>query len=309
MTKNLKMTLKIFTEEYTQILQNYSTDDLKGVLINMANEVTPDKRGEFIRKISLQQPGHALITESSETLLIEIESLIEDIRAQCEEEPDQDEYYDDEDSLGEFSEFIPRLYGVFDAVDALFDFGNYPLARKAFDIIYTIFDIQDDYGRGISTHDLEKIDLDEIRAKYLRSIYLTEKSSTRVAHLLKTMTELSQLDSYFAQPKLEDLINISVTPLPEWAEFLQNWIASIKSEPELQYDGWYREAVYLLHGSSGLEEVAKTEGQQRPRVYTDWIHALIEKKDYEAALKAIGCRSFRTTKKQDQSLMINELSF
>jgi hypothetical protein len=88
MTKNLKMTLKIFTEEYTQILQNYSTDDLKGVLINMANEVTPDKRGEFIRKISLQQPGHALITESSETLLIEIESLIEDIRAQCEEEPD-----------------------------------------------------------------------------------------------------------------------------------------------------------------------------------------------------------------------------
>ena len=287
MTKNLKMTLKTFTEEYTQILQNYSTDDLKGVLINMAKEVTPDKRGEFIRKISLQQPGHALITESSETVLNEIESLIEDIRAQCEEEPDWDEYYDDEDSLGEFSEFIPRLYGVFDAVEALFDFGNYPLARKAFDIIYTIFDIQDDYGRGISTHDLEKIDLDEIRAKYLRSIYLTEKSSTRVAHLLKTMTELSQLDSYFAQPKLEDLINISVTPLPEWAEFLQNWIASIKSEPELQYDGWYREAVYLLHGSSGLEEVAKTEGQQRPRVYTDWIHALIEKKDYEVALKAI----------------------
>ena len=79
MTKDLKMTLKAFTEEYTQILQNYSMDDLKGVLINMANEVTPDKRREFIRKISLQQPDHALITESSETLLDEIESLIENI--------------------------------------------------------------------------------------------------------------------------------------------------------------------------------------------------------------------------------------
>ena len=30
MTKDLKMTLKAFTEEYTQILQNYSMDDLKG---------------------------------------------------------------------------------------------------------------------------------------------------------------------------------------------------------------------------------------------------------------------------------------
>ena len=146
----------------------------------------------------------------------------------------------------------------------MFDFGNYPLARKAFDSIYTIFDIQDDYGRGISIHDLEKIDLDEIRAKYLHSIYLTEKPSTRVAHLLKAMIELSQLDSYSSQPKLEDLINISVTS----HKLMQNAAESIRTYSKRMKDyaegkQWPRDRIESpAHPDSGGSSPPQTTGKK-----------------------------------------------
>jgi hypothetical protein len=43
----------------------------------------------------------------------------------------------------------------------------------------------------------------------------------------------------------------------------------------------------LLYGVPGMEKLAKNEGGKRPRIYLDWINALIAEKNYNAALKAI----------------------
>ena len=287
MSKDSKMSLKSFTEEYTKILNSYNVDQLRSILKNMAAEVASADRIAFIDKLSLRKSNNRQSAKTSDLILQQIELLVEDIQSQSEEEPEWD-CYDEEDALGEFSEFIPRIYELFDEIEALFDYGLYPLGRKAFDAIYTIFDIEDDYGRGISISDLETLDVAELQAKYLRSIYLSEQSMTRAKCLFQAMEKLSQLDSYNSKDlKLEDIINISITPLPEWSEFLSHWIKLTKSKPGLQYDTWYREAIYLQAGSSGLEEVAKKEGLRRPRVYIDWVKALIEKKEYTAGLQAI----------------------
>lgn len=285
MRQDSKMTLKNFVEEYTKILNMYDSEQLKSILISMANDVDPKERTTFITKLILKQSVKTEWIMPGKEILEEIDSLIEDIRAQSEEEPDWSEYDDEDDTLGEFAEFIPSLHKLFNDAEALFNNAECDNAQKAYATLFTIFEIQDDYGRGISIHDLENFDFDEASARYLRSVYLSEKPGNRVNGLLKAMTQLSNID--YIHPKLDDVINISIDPLPEFNLFLEEWIQVIKSKKEPEFDDWYREAIFLLQGVSGLETIAKNEGVQRPKIYFDWANALIKDKNYEAALDAI----------------------
>ena len=60
---------------------------------------------------------------------------------------------------------------------------------------------------------------------------------------------------YTPHPKLQDLINISIDPLPDFTEFVSEWIQIIQKESGPQFDAWFREAVFLLEGVQGLERV------------------------------------------------------
>ncbi len=282
------MSLKAFTERYTEILEKSEAEQLRCILINMAYSVTSECRKEFIDKLLLQAPVPRQKCESQDVILENIKLLLEEVRAQSEEEPDWDEFSDDDDTLAEFSRFLPEVYVVFDKIEACFDDGDYRLVRDACDVLFTIFDIQDDYGRGISIHDLDALAWDEIAAKYLRVVYCTEQNpKSRVEHILQAMLLLLDIDSSSNAPKLENLMNISVEALPDWSEFLQQWIRVTKSESGLYYDAWYREGVYLFQGIEGLKALAKVEGEQRPRVYVDWIKSLIESENYGASLETI----------------------
>src|SRR5208283_3795862 len=99
------------------------------------------------------------------------------------EEPDW-EYQDDEDPLCGYEEFIDPLVKIVDKVEAMFDYGHYVIARKAYEELFQIFYIEDDYGRGIRFYDLKDVDQNEAIARYFRSVYLTEKSDARVDTLL-----------------------------------------------------------------------------------------------------------------------------
>ena len=280
------MTLKNFTEEYTKILQGYTADQLRAILVSMANDVKPKFRSEFINNLLIKKQKNKQLIIPSEEILNEIESLIEVIESQSNEEPDWGEYNDDDDSLGEFSRFIPSLSYLFDKIETLFDYGQYDLARQAYQALFTVFEIEDDYGRGICLYDIEDLDRDEVRARYLRSIYLSEKPDNRVKSILETMNQFARSD-YTARPTLQDIINISVDPLPEFLAFLTQWIQITQKKPEPQFDAWFREAMFLSEGAKGLEKIAKSEGAKRPRVYIDWIKALIDSNDYSKAWDAI----------------------
>lgn len=73
---------------------------------------------------------------------------------------------------------------------------------------------------------------------------------------------------------LNDLIQISVKPLPEYEPFLAAWIPFLRAQSGKDADAWLREVIQLAHGTPGLGELARTEGVQRPRIYLDWFTAL-----------------------------------
>lgn len=60
----------------------------------------------------------------------------------------------------------------------------------------------------------------------------------------------------------------------------------MKASEKPSHDTWLREATFLLHGSEGLANLARTEGYKRPRVYVDWMKALVEGNNYHEALWA-----------------------
>lgn len=283
---NKNISLKYFTEKYTQILQNSSADELRSILTEMANNVESKFRQDFLAKLSpVKQNKNEPVSIESE-ILDKIKSTKANIVEKTKEEPEWDEYHDDEYSLAGFEEFINPLSDFFDKVEALFDYGHYEIARSAYEELFSIFDIDDDYGRGIRIYDLENTDLDEARARYFRSIYLTESPDKRVSVLLDLMEKLGNSD-FQSRPKLNDIINISTNALPEFSQFLQGWIKATKGNSKPQYDSWHREATMLLHGAAGMETLAKSEGNKRHRVYVDWIQSLINEKNYKAALDIV----------------------
>jgi hypothetical protein len=82
------------------------------------------------------------------------------------------------------------------------------------------------------------------------------------------------------------MVNISTEVLPEFPLFLAQLISATQKNEKPQHDAWNREATMLLHGTSGMEILAKNEGNKRPRIYVDWIQGLIDDKNYKAALSA-----------------------
>lgn len=193
-----KITLKDFTEKYTEFLKKASQDELVIILSAMASNVKPDERQDFLDTLFLpkQKPNTLKsnkLDQHGAELLSEIGSVKDEIIEKTKEEPDWEYYQDDEDRISGYEEFVEPLSKMMLEVNDIFDSGYYEIARKAYSELFTI-DVEDDYGHGISIYDIGDVDLNEARARYLRSIYLTEKPDTRAGILLDTMVMLDKLD-------------------------------------------------------------------------------------------------------------------
>jgi tetratricopeptide (TPR) repeat protein len=276
-----KMSLKSFWEAVEQRLATYSTDELRAILRAMAQGTPPTERQAFLARLKPMPETAAAVQQAlrQEDLLADIADLTQELKAEMEqaeyweERHGWDRYYDDEDSLGPYEDLVEPLIALFDRTDAVFDYGNYALAHAAYQKLFVVLGLEDDYGRGVGAGDLQSVDIGEARARYLRAVYETEPPVHRPQALFEQMR---QMQSRIARPRpmLEDIIEISPKPLPDQSQFLSDWIAFLREQSGSDADGWLREAVRLSQGTQGLEELARAEGKKRPRAYLDWFAAL-----------------------------------
>ncbi|MFQ5593561.1 MAG: hypothetical protein ACE5HA_05380 [Anaerolineae bacterium] len=281
MSRTEKIPLKAFWEAVEQQLAVCSADELRTILRAMARERPPSERQAFLDKLSrVQEPAiTAQQVIQQEDLLADIEDLTQELTAAMEraeyweERYEWGEYYDEEDSLGPYEEFVEPLSELFDRTEAAFDYGNLPLARTAYQKLFGVLNLEDDYGRGVGASDLTGVDMDEARARYLRAVYEMEPPARRPQALFEQM---QQVRSWLlrSRPMLDDLIQISPQPLPEQERFFADWINFLRTQSGSDADAWLREAVRLSQGTQGLAALARAEGKERPRAYLDWFTAL-----------------------------------
>lgn len=288
-----KIPVKAFWETMEQRLAACSADELRAILRAMAKETPTTERAAFLAKLKPIEETILIAqrTVQQEDLLADIDDLIQELKGAMRNADDWEERYnewgeyDDEDSLGPYEEFVEPLATLFDRIEAAFDYGNLALARTAYQKLFEVLNLEDDYGRGVHASDLTGVDLGEERARYLRAVYETEPPEHRPQTLFEQMR---QMRSGLLKPHLmlEDLVQISPRSLPDQEEFLADWIAFLRTQSGSEADAWLREAIRLSQGTPGLARLARTEGQTRPRAYLDWFTALEQEDKYQEVLLA-----------------------
>lgn len=284
--KQNSMSLKALTENCRSILEKCSIDELKRIIIGMADKIAIENRQDFINSLLIKDTAKPNLTSNETSILGKIDELESEVLDVAHEEPDWESYScDDEDSSEIYEQFIKPLATLFDQVEALFDNGDYKTTRIAYEKLLSIVEMENEYGRSIDIDNISSTDPARICAKYLCSIYLTELPEKRVASLIEAMNKYA----YFAEsrPKLTEIINAAPKPLPDQQAFLTNMIETVSKENTPAYRAWLREAVFLLDGISGLEKFALNSGNTNQRIYLDWIQSLINNNEYSKALQTI----------------------
>jgi hypothetical protein len=292
MTEADKLSMKAFWEAVEHRLAECDRDALCSILRTMARETPPSERRVFLDVLFRVEDTRAVAERAlrQDELLADIEDLAQEIRHTLENaEPWLERTgwyeYDDEDGTGLYSEFIEPLSVLFDRAEAAFDYGHLALARAAYRELFEIVEQEDDYGCVIGFSRLVGVDVGETCARYLCAIYESESLERRPEVLYANM-RLVRIGLRRRRPTLDDLVQISPHPLPEWDRFLVGWIAFLRTREEADADRLLREAIRLSQGTPGLEALARSEGLRRPMAYLDWCAALEEEGKPQAVLLA-----------------------
>jgi hypothetical protein len=290
-----RISLKIFWEAIEARLAVSSIDDLRAILRGLANEIKPSERRYFLEKLNREtSPDPTFLQNISEAeLLSDIDDLIREIQGEMSEVDEGDKYsrwdgyFDEEDSLGPYEQFVESVETLFDRAHAAFYLRDFSLARKTYRKLFEeVIFLEDDYGRGIQTGDLST-DIVEARGRYLRAVYETEPLETRPEVIFDHLLETQSLTSHSALPMLDDLIQITPRPLHDREAFFKAWILFLKHLDGDPADAWLREAVRISEGTPGLEKLARSRGAARPRIYLDWLTALQEAARFREVLTAV----------------------
>ncbi len=284
-----KMPLKTFLEAVEQQIIACSVEDLRAILRGMAQETVPAGRASFLQKLGPRVAPTAPEFEiDSDELLGEIADLADELQEAMENaEPDESEegWYDndsDEDDEDPYEEFLTPLARLFDQAQAAFDYGNLTLARDAYQALFDVCNEEDDYGRGIQINQIENLDQDESLARYSFAVYSLAPADQRVEQLYDALLQANQWSG--KRILFNQVMQISLSPLPDLAAFWPVWIAFLKEQSGADASAWLREAVRLTQGTDGLAVLARAEGMRHPRAYLDWLDGLTQEKQFAQVL-------------------------
>jgi hypothetical protein len=286
---------KTFLDSVEQRLSACSADELRAILLSMAQDTPPGKRGVFLQQLNISAETITAAKQAlQEDLLAEIMDLMDELEAamQNAEEPYEDyeyEYgygyvdYGKEEVSLPYEEFKEPLQELFDKAEAAYDYGDLALAWDAYQSLSEVLNLEDDYGRGLGIEDLEGVDRDEASARYLRAVYETEQLPDRPSALYVAMLNMRSWVTG-QSPMLQDLLEISQESPSDLEQFFTGWIAFLQDIPGKDADAWLREAIRLSQGLPGLETLARSEGRNRPHAYLDWFSALKQEGRYSEVL-------------------------
>ena len=285
-----RMSTKEFLEFAIEKIDSLTAAQLRLILTDIFLQTPPSKRQELLDMLT----PHEAEAEEEEVvkqnaLLDEIEAFIDEFEGATEE--DAIEYYydlhwDDEDATGPYEGYVDEMISLLDRASTVFDDGDLETAKEAYNRLFAVFDIEDDYGGGIKLENIESSIMKKVIARYLRCVYETASLEDRPQLLFKEINCVLPMVSD-RKIGLEDMIQVSARPLPDEGQFLDDWIALVRGKYDKMSDYLLREAIGLSKGTMGLKELALSEGKDHPRAFLDWIAALMEEGKYSDVVAAV----------------------
>ena len=284
-----------FMQELDERLKSFSPARLRELLLRHARELAPKERENFLSIFAARGKS---VTEPADDpeLIPDINAFIKDL--------EEGEYcvgwgYDpeigDERPFGDES-WTVEMDDLFDRAAEVFLSGNRSLAVEAYGILLHAFELKEESGTFSGPAPPESMvatDVNEAKARYLRSLYETATPDKRVACLLNEIRALRYMGS--SRVGLRAIIEADDSSLREFDLFLPEWLRALKGGSPANDYGWdkffpwlLREAVVLSEGTGGLARLAEEEGDRHPEAYFDLVLALIKEEKPAEAIAAAG---------------------
>ena len=157
-------------------------------------------------------------------------------------------------------------------------------------LLIPISDGDIDLGQHEMVDEVLGVDVQACAAQYVVSVYMTATKQHRAKAVLSAIDEMHST-GLFWEP-LREMERVAVEPFPEFDFFLAQWRALVEervarernSDWDADEDRWRREVVARMEGTDGLARVARAT--KRADDLHAWCSALVEVKDWRAALKA-----------------------
>ncbi|WP_164667790.1 hypothetical protein [Virgibacillus doumboii] len=282
-----RLSYKIFMNEVRQRLAGFSAEELRSLIMEWAAAEHPDKRLDFLNKLKLNKQDE-LAGVDADALLNEIEAFAEAV----EEGAYVDGYGWDADLLEErdFGDesWAGEMDSFFLGARNLLREGHHDTAEKAYRKLFAVLELGEEPGYlpgDLNSNNMLEVDLREHISLFFRSVYLNAEASDRVHLLYEAMNELG----FLVLPKitLTDVSDSLDASLPDFHDFLADWIECLKEKPPSHVNQLLREAVFLEGGIPAITDFARTYADKFPEAYLNWISALEREGDRESVLQVV----------------------
>lgn len=271
------LSIREFSERLESRLAEMSIGDLQTWIGDVANDVPPDKRLDFLK--SLLPPGELPAGGSKgATVLAEIAALRRKLDVAMRKEPEWG-YENDEESHS-FEELLPELERLFDRARALFHKAAFEVSADAYRALFELSAVDDSYGRTLGLP--EGLDVAEEQARFLRSI-VNSGGSDRGRKLLAAWGHLNG----YEQIALTDVLDIASAPVASLEPLLEELIELLEKQGDDACDSWLRQATRLRFGADGLRQLARRSKGRRPYAWVDWVSVIAETSSAARTVEAV----------------------
>ena len=287
-----RIALKPYLEQIKEFCLPLSKEELTGVVVGLAKDVSTSERVGFLEKIKSVLPGRGP-SEIPETprideVLNEIQALRESMEERAEsiedgsywDDPDvwEESGYDDEDPDYVSDEQMEDIAAFFAEAESFFMDGWLEDARQVY---ASLFDLVDYIERVTYFSSPEGLDIREARAIHSRCVFETVESSGRLAAFVESMAvnasspyaEKTLYDEKY--PLLQEVMDAREGRMEGIEAFLPEWKALLsRNETAARPAFLLLEAVHLTDGIDGVSKLARQWRNRQPRGYLFWLELL-----------------------------------
>jgi hypothetical protein len=272
MNKSDPLSLRAFADQLEAKVESLSGEQLRDAVRRLSRDIAPKERQAFLAQLIPERPAEAIL------VLAKAESLVPDILAlkkrYTADMAGPGHHYrarrdDNRNFQGAYGTYGPELESLFERARALFELGKFELALDAYRQLFEMLALKDDYGFGV--HRPEWLDLRTERRRYLRAAIEAAAPQAKAQVLLETARNLREQLWDAANLSLTEPFQVIRTEFEGKDEVLDDLLKMLSEDADRKSDRWLREVTRLRQAARGMEALARTDGERRPRAWIDWL--------------------------------------